>query len=475
MSLSGCAQGDEPLGRTFLAWLARSTPCQQFVAVRKWFVTAKSKKLFVGALLTVIICSWSFAQIQNRPSQLGMLRNQQSVTTSVGLTVVDGKPYYLFNLTPELSFGNLGIGLDLNIRVGEDGKIRKEDFNEVYDYLRILRYVRWGHKKDPLYARAGALDYARLGHGSIMYMYRNSPNYEQRKIGVEFDVDGERYGFESVYSDVAGAGVLGLRPYFRPLKGTSVGNVPILGGLEVGATYAVDFHERAKPDRSPLAIFGVDIGFPLLSLSSLRSTLYSDYAKIVDYGNGATVGIDLNFSGLGLITLNAKYERRFMGDQFLPSYFDAFYEMERYVPNTDPGFDPYNVPKVQRLKASGKSEGYYGELWISILGTFNAIGGYYSPVGIDNAGIFHLELETGNAIPGILLMGGYDKKNVGSVFKVDNNSLLYAQVGYKPLPYLIVSVVYQWTFIENKDEFGIVRGYTPQKRIEPKVGFVFNF
>ncbi|MBI3579984.1 MAG: hypothetical protein HY089_11315, partial [Ignavibacteriales bacterium] len=91
------------------------------------------------------------------------------MTTSVGLTVVDGKPYYLFNLTPELSFGNLGIGLDLNIRVGEDGKIRKEDFNEVYDYLRILRYVRWGHKKDPLYARAGALDYARLGHGSIMY------------------------------------------------------------------------------------------------------------------------------------------------------------------------------------------------------------------------------------------------------------------------------------------------------------------
>lgn len=441
---------------------------------------SKAPSLRKVVLLTVLMCSWAPAQIQNRASQLGMLRNQQSVTTSVGLTVVDGKPYYLFNLTPELSFGNLGIGLDLNIRVGEDGKIREEDFNEAYDYLRILRYVRWAHKKDPVYVRVGALDYARLGHGSIMYMYRNSPNYEQRKIGVEFDVDGERYGFESVYSDVAGAGVLGLRPYFRPLRSTPAGDVPILGGLEVGATYAADFHNRAKPGRSPLVIFGFDVGFPLISLSSLNSTLYSDYAKIVDYGSGVTVGVDLNFTGLGLVTLNAKYERRFMGDQFLPSYFDAFYEMERFVPLNPSLVDPLallvgSVYKVNTLAQAKKSDGYYGELWISILGTFNAIGGYYSPIGVKNAGVFHLELETGNALPGVLLIGGYDKKNVGSVFKVDNNSLLYAQVGYKPLPYLIVSVVYQWTFIENKDEFGIVRGYTPQKRIEPKVGFVFNF
>ncbi|MBI3585676.1 MAG: hypothetical protein HY088_00925 [Ignavibacteriales bacterium] len=426
-------------------------------------------------LLIILAFGWSPAQIQNRPSQLGMLRNQQSLTTSVGLTVVDGKPYYLFNLTPELSFGKLGIGLDLNIRVGEDGKIRKEDFNEAYDYLRVLRYVRWAHKRDPLYVRAGSLDYARLGHGSIMYMYRNSPSYEQRKIGVEFDVDGGKYGFESVYSDIAGAGVLGLRPYFRPLKGTSAGDIPILGGLEIGATYAADFHERAKPDRSTLVIFGFDVGLPLLSLPSLHSTLYSDYTKIVDYGSGVSAGVDLNFTGLGFATLNAKYERRFMGDQFLPSYFDAFYEMERYVPYNDPLALTGRLDKVAKLETAKKTDGYYGELWLSILGTFNVIGGYYSPVGIENAGILHVELETGNVLPGIVLIGGYDKKNVGPVFKVDNNSLLYAQVGYKPLPYFLVSVVYQWTFIENKDEFGIVRGYVPQKRIEPKVGFVFNF
>ena len=79
-------------------------------------------------------------------------------------------------------------------------------------------------------------------------------------------------------------------------------------------------------------------------------------------------------------------------------------------------------------------------------------------------------------MPGILLGGGYDKKNVGSIFKLDNNSLLYAQVGYKPEPYLIVSILYQWTFEEIRDSAsGTVVGYKPQKRIEPKLSFVVHF
>jgi len=180
----------------------------------------------------------------------------------------------------------------------------------------------------------------------------------------------------------------------------------------------------------------------------------------------------VDFTGLGPVTLGAKYERRFVGDQFLPSYFDALYEHERYQIVDTSRF----LSKAQVLKTAQPFQGYYGELLMSILGTLNIIGGYQSPVGQRNAGTIHLELETGNALPGILLSGGYDKKNVGSVFKVDNNSLFYAQIGYKPLPYLVVSMLYQWTFTEEKEEStGRVVGYKVQKRIEPKVGFIINF
>jgi len=127
------------------------------------------------------------------------------------------------------------------------------------------------------------------------------------------------------------------------------------------------------------------------------------------------------------------------------------------------------------LKSATAMEGYYGELMLSVLNTLHIIGGYQAPVGVKNQGLLHLQLITGDIIPVVQLSGGYDKRNVGSVFKLDNNSVLYAEVGYKPYPFMVVSMLYEWTFREEKDLEGRVIGYKPQKRIEPKVSFVFNF
>jgi hypothetical protein len=285
-----------------------------------------------------------------------------------------------------------------------------------------------------------------------------------------------------MYSDFGAGGVFGLRGYARPLKFTSLASIPVIGGLETGLTYAADFHENADvtsptgllanaTNGGSIGIFGFDIGFPLLALPEINSTLYFDYASIGGYGNGAAAGIDFNFSGLGVIGLGMKYERRWMGDQFLPSYFDALYERERYVPQDTTAF----MSKAQVLAAARQTEGYYGEVLLSILGRFNIVGGYQSPVGVKNAGTIHLEFDPGDVIPGVILNAGYDKKYVGKVFKVDNNSLFYVNFGYKPMPFLFVSTMYIWTYTEDKDAQGRVIGYKSQKRIEPKLGFVFSF
>ena len=442
--------------------------------------------LLVVSLLALLCARPALAQtMQQQPSQLAMLTNQQMVTGGVGMTIIDGKPYYLFHLFPELSFGKIGIGLDVNIRVGEDGKVRSGDFKDFYSYLRLIRYVRYGNKNDPFYARLGTLDYSRIGHGYIMYMYRNSASYDLRKVGVELDVDFQKFGFESMYSDVGAASLLGLRGYVRPLQYTDAASIPVIGGLETGATLASDFNENANKtwgdlvgttrlaeESGALSILGFDVGLPLLSHEIVRSTLYADYAKIISYGSGAAAGVSLGLRGLGLLTIDAKYERRFVGSQFLPSYFDAFYERDRYQVLDTNRF----MSKAQFLKNAPSYDGYFGEVFISILNTFNIIGGYQSPVGVRNAGTLHMELQTSKALPGILLAGGFDKKNIGSIFKLDNNSLLYAQVGYKPVPYLVVSTLYQWTFTEVRDEkSGNVVGYESQKRIEPRVEFVVTF
>jgi hypothetical protein len=442
--------------------------------------------LVVISVLAILNSGSLIAQtMQQQPSKLSMLTNQQMVTGGVGMTIIDGTPYYLFRLFPELSFGKVGIGLDVNIRVGEDGKVRSGDFKDFYSYLRLIRYVRYGNKNDPFYARLGTLDYSRIGHGFIMYMYRNSASYDLRKVGVEFDVDFQKVGFESMYSDVGSGSLLGLRGYVRPLQFTDAASIPVIGGLETGATLASDFNTNANrtwgdsvgttrlaEGGGSLSIVGFDVGLPLLSHEIIRSTLYADYAKIISYGSGAAVGLSLGLRGLGIFTVDAKYERRHVGDQFLPSYFDAFYERDRYQVLDTNRF----MSKAQLLKNAPSYDGYFGEVFISILNTFNVIGGYQSPVGVRNAGSLHMELQTSAALPGILLAGGYDKKNIGSIFKLDSNSLLYAQVGYKPVPYLVVSTLYQWTWTEVLDaKSGNVVGYEAQKRIEPRIEFVATF
>jgi hypothetical protein len=437
-------------------------------------------------LLGLFVPGLLFSQMmQQQPSKLAMLTNQQMITGGVGMTIIDGKPYYLFRLFPEISIGKLGIGLDINLRVGEDGKVRSEDFRDTYSYLQLIRYVRYGNKYDPFYARIGSLDYSRLGHGYIMYMYRNSASYDLRKVGVELDADFQKIGFESMYSDVGRGSILGLRGYVRPLQFTGAASIPIIGGLEVGATMASDFSvdanrswgdsvgsTRLADGGGALTVVGADIGLPLLSHELIHSTLYADYAKIITYGSGAAVGLSLGLRGLGLFTIDAKYERRFVGERFVPSYFDAFYERERYQVIDTNRF----ISKAQFLKSAPSYDGYFGEVFITLLNTFYIIGGYQAPVGVTNAGLLHLELQTSTALPGILLAGGYDKKNIGSIFKLDNNSLLYAQVGYKPLPFLVVSTLYQWTWTEIRDEkSGNVVGYESQKRIEPRIEFVVIF
>ena len=431
-------------------------------------------------LIVMVLAVSAGLVAQGTSAQGAVQKQQQTLEGGLGVTVIDGDVFYLFTMTPEFAFGKFGLGVDLNLRFNTKGQIRPGDYVHFSDYLRIIRYARWGQKGDPFYIRVGALDYSRLGHGFIMYNYRNSPSYDLRKTGIELDADFDKYGFESVYSDVTASGVLGLRGYVRPVKFTPAAQVPIIGGFEVGATYATDLDKNSNKtfaslgdplvvdskNGSAMAVYGFDAGLPLLTLPAVKSTLYSDYAKIRGYGNGAAVGIDMNFSGMGLLTIGAKYERRWSGDQFLPSYFDALYEHDRYILTDTAHF----VSKAEALQNASKSQGYYGELLISILNTFNIVGGYQAPVGVKNQGVFHAELQTPAVIPQIVVDGGFDKRNIGPVFKLDENSILYAELGYKPIPYVVVSMLYQWTFAKQADGT-----YATQKRIEPKVRFVYSF
>ena len=413
------------------------------------------------------------AQLPNAAAAM-MGKSGGTMPMGVGATFIDGETYYLVNFAPEVAFGQLGIGLDLNLRFNTQGKLRMGDYVKFEDYLRIIRYVRWAQKGEPFYVRIGQLDYSLLGHGSIIYDYRNSASYDLRRTGIEFDLNFEKYGLESLYSDITGRGLLGLRGYIKPLKFLGLTKIPVINNFEVGATYARDLNQYADvthidSSRAGLSIYGFDFGLPIISYSFLKSTLYYDFAQIANYGHGSTIGINMNFSGMGILNMRGKYEYRINGANYIPAYFNAFYEHDRFNFLS-------RLSKSDTLSHIAANQGYFGEFIVSILNTFYIIAGYQAPSDIENQGILHAELQLPE-VTGIVVRGMFDKARIGRVFILDDNSILSAEIGYKPVKYLLVSMLYQRTF-SNRNPDGSLRAdgsFEKQDRVEPKISFVYDF
>ena len=392
----------------------------------------------------------------------GLKQNEGMLAGGMGLNWIDGELYYSFHFMPEISFSKFGVGLDLNFDVDKNGKIRKENFNEFSDYLSIIRYVRYGQKNEPVYVKLGALDYYTLGHGSIMYMYNNRPSYDSRKNGLVLDLDFGKFGFESIYSNFGEAGVVGVRGHVQPLQFTTLGDIPIIGNLEAGLTIATDFNNKAgilagsydknkrefvaNKDNGSTNIYGLDLGLPLLRSQYLGINLYYDFATIQNFGSGSALGIMFNVNGLGLFNGSLKFERRFNGEKYLAGYFNSMYEIERFKLDTNKNTF---TSKALMLNSIDAENGFYGELGINVLGLMNIIGSYQRLDKISNSGILHLTTDLSPKDGSFVLRAGYDKINIvdeKDLFTLDDRSYLYTEVGYKPMPYILVSIVYNWTF-----------------------------
>lgn len=445
----------------------------------------KSVVFFVLMLMSLPL----FAQVGGSGYYGYPMQGKGRFQGGLGMNWIDGKLNYTLHLRPEFSFDNWGVGLDLQLSFDQYGNFRKENYNEFSDYLSIIRYVRYGLKNDPVYVRVGALDYYTLGHGTIIDYYNNSPTFDARKIGMVADVDFGKFGFESIYSNFLQAGVVGIRGYFRPFQFTPQAEIPIIGGLEIGATYAADFSSKAgitngyfdksknefvtTSDNGSINIIGLDIGLPLLNTGMLGVTLYSDYSKIINFGSGFATGLKFDINALGTVRGIVKLERRFNRDHYLPSYFNALYEIERFRVDTANGTFTSKAAKLNAVVDPGN--GYYGELGLNVVGLFYVTGTYERLDNDPNSGKLHIGTEINPENGSFLVRAGYDKVNIhgeGDMFKLDDRSFLYTEVGYKPTPYLLISMLYNWTFAPVRDLNDKIIDYKSQKRVEPRISLV---
>ncbi len=433
-------------------------------------------KTFLSLLLVFIFVTFTQAQDYD-PFQE---EQGQALNGGFGMTWIDGKAYSTFTIAPEFSFGKFGVGLNIELLFDNAGgfKFRKDGWDKGAGALRMIRYLRWGVKNDPLYIRIGSLQTATLGHGFIMGYYSNEANYDQRKIGLVVDMDFNSFGFESVSSNLGRLEIIGGRLYYRPLSNT---DIPILKNFEVGGTYVtdVDPDNRTSTDDG-IAELGFDIGLPVIKSAVFNTTLYADYAKILDHGDGMAFGIKAGVPDVfGLLAVYAKLEKRFLNDEFLPNYYNTLYELERnelvsnyyYINSSDL---PLSLTKAEALDYAKKTEGIFGELAGHILGKVKLLGNYQYLNGKKNSGILHLEARSIDLIPNVSLLYAYDKVGI-ETFKdtrtLDFRSVATAEIGYKTYKFIYVALQYRWNFVYDEDK----GEYKPQERFQPKISFSYNF
>ncbi len=404
--------------------------------------------------------------------------NQSSVMGGLGMTWIDDQPYTTLTLAPELALGKFGVGFFLQLLMDNQNnfKLRKDEYKGGVGVLRAVRYVRYGHKYDPFYARAGMLVLSSLGNGFLMWNYTNASNYDQRKWGLALDVDFGKVGFESVVNNLARFELVGGNLYFRPFRFINP-DAPILKNIRFYGTYIFDnkFPSwEAQGEWKKLQAYGLGADVILLDLPVFRTGLYYDYGKFIDFGNGQATGINVIFPELiGLFGLMAKFEKRWIGEQFIPNFFGPQYELDREL-------DPFEYPTesgIKRLEAAEKNEGYFGQLAGQIINKVRLAGNYQRLNGIKGSGILHLEALAPDLVPKFELSAFYDKRGIETFedFRtLDNRSLARIEVGYRLNMFMVLSTVYYWSWVKAEDANGNTV-YRPQERIEPRLSFSYRF
>jgi hypothetical protein len=274
---------------------------------------------------------------------------EYGIEGAFGATMIGDKMYYELKAQPLLRFGRLGIGVDITLHWNENDGLRDEDWDDWGDIANVIRFIQWDRKeaRPKLYFRVGELNKTRLGHGFIVYRYTNTVQDEEdgkpldtfkRVIGLELDLNFHKWGMETFLNDVVRPRLWGARPYIRPFI-LSGAELPILKNTEVGMTFCLESDADPNNKKRRLVVIGGDIGVPIIKG---LLTLYYDCARMEDdwgriKGKDVVWGRAYGVQGQKVfpwVDFSYKLEFRDMEKGFIPSLFNANYELQRRPPGT---------------------------------------------------------------------------------------------------------------------------------------------
>lgn len=323
------------------------------------------------------------------------------------------------------------------------------------DLFLKIKYLQWGEQRDEFFFKVGNMNNFTIGHGLIMNNYANDADFPSiRRIGVNFGIDREKWGFELMTNDLTDMQIIGGRVYFRPIGKLAIGVsgvTDINPAEDLPETYdAANEIPTAEMIGDPLFINGgLDLDLPVIESDFLSLILFADVAAMLPYFRtdatspdytAATQGIHAEAildtdSELGLQNFGSnagvfgniweiKYNvhARFFNGTFRPAFYGTNYDRvsgeyaintARYIQDlADGNTGPYQSTDM----------GIYGQAGYTMPKVFSLEIGYMWPFDFDENGELvpsaddeiHLKavLEKG-VIPGIDISGSlsYDRTN----------------------------------------------------------------
>lgn len=467
----------------------------------------------VAFVLFVVVSPFAFGQTLGDNAQHSQDKSTEynGVGGSIGASIFKGKPYLLLGFAPQFEYKNFGVGIDGAIRISNQGTLRKEDFDELYDVVRFINYIRFNKPSDDFYGRIGGLSHTTLGHGSIIDNYSNNSSYDDRRIGAWAKIDLGIVGGEAISSDIFRKSLLAGRGIVRPFHAT-----PILGSswffrnIEFGATASFDFDGNATriiPNRepyvsvvkvydtpqdlldsnfrdslvvnrdsarlaSPLIIYGADASVMVWQSENAEGRIYGDFVKIVNFNQGFILGARTSFFVDSTTFVDLRFERHLFRNYFLPNYYNSFYERERY--NDDVTSLDY-ITKATRLTdtSTGQGNGFKLATFFRFDRDIEISVEYAHLDNIDRRDLMNIILTFPDIAWNFFGAISYQRRNIedpSDYFGFDENTIAKARLSYQPWKFVVLSLITQWSF--ERDENNHVQ---TQTRIEPKVTFIAKF
>jgi hypothetical protein len=394
-----------------------------------------------------------YEDLFNAPSLFPMLSKKQTVGLGLGGGLGTLAEATYLQLDASVYFTNhFIVGIPYNYALSSSnpdqasGSGRKRDYDEWRDYLKLLQRFDFTGKSGSFVV--GKLGNVTLGESGLMQHLNNDLLADTPRLGVEIATDPTATGWLHILisdatflSPVVGAQV-GYRPAAKSdskvaaslrFSGQYVGdlNAPV-SLTRSGGTVSVADELRPNYDDTKLHGFGGDVAFRPLQLGIFHTELFGAFNMLLDHGNGIHAG--LRFGLLSKDNVDAgelTVEARSLGSNYLPHYFDSFYDVQRanYLSGNASTGALTKLQFLDTLNSDSRTLNYSANLDFH-LGRALGVGMGFESGGYTESSnaTLHVQLQAGDDVT---IFGTYQRRNFGSeggFFKFDSNELLVARM-----------------------------------------------